>query len=49
MGCDVPLVLREGEEGEFVLVGECFVLGMMHGELLEEGELEKGAKRIVLV
>lgn len=50
MGCDVPLVLREVEgRDEFVLVGESFVLGMMHGEIFKDGELENRSESINVV
>jgi Heterokaryon incompatibility protein (HET) len=50
MGCDVPLVLREVEDTkEFVLIGECFVLGMTQGEIFEDGELEKNSESITIV
>ena len=43
MGCDVPLVLRPvmGETSRFTLIGECYVHGIMSGEvaeLLEQGK-----------
>lgn len=42
-GCKVPLLLRE-VDGAYLLVGECYVFGMMQGEMIEEldnGRLEK--------
>ena len=43
MGCDVPLVLRpvRGETSRFTLIGECYVHGIMSGEVakfLEQGK-----------
>jgi hypothetical protein len=35
VGCSVPLVLRERENGTFQLVGTCFVQGWMDGEWME--------------
>ncbi|KAE9977567.1 hypothetical protein BLS_001276 [Venturia inaequalis] len=33
-GCSVPVVVREAENGNFELVGECYVDGMMEGAAL---------------
>ena len=33
MGADVPFVLRPQEDGNFKFVGECYVHGIMDGEL----------------
>jgi hypothetical protein len=33
-GCKVPTALRQGD-GRYILVGECFVLGLMDGEAAE--------------
>jgi hypothetical protein len=32
-GCSVPLILRQKEHGRWMIVGQCFVLGIMNGEL----------------
>lgn len=44
-GVTVPIVIRpSSKQGEFVLVGDCFVEGLMNGEaieLVETGELEE--------
>lgn len=40
-GCHVPFVLRpagEEDEGRFVVLGECYVHGIMNGEAMAEGE-----------
>ena len=34
MGCDTPLVLRR-RDGEYEVVGECYVHGIMHGEVID--------------
>lgn len=36
-GCSVPVVLRAitGDENYYVLIGECFLYGMMDGEALD--------------
>lgn len=47
-GCNVPLVLRE-DEGHWLLVGECYVHGIMDGlamEMLAGGELEESVFEI---
>jgi hypothetical protein len=35
-GSDVPVVLRETGDGQYTLIGEAFVSGIMHGEIVEE-------------
>ncbi|KAF4424738.1 hypothetical protein F53441_14220 [Fusarium austroafricanum] len=43
-GGNVPYLLRPVGEGRYELVGECFVQGIMHGEVLEALEkLDKGS------
>jgi hypothetical protein len=32
-GCSVPLIMRRVEHGRWTIVGQCFVLGIMNGEL----------------
>ncbi|KAB5585122.1 heterokaryon incompatibility protein-domain-containing protein [Coniochaeta sp. 2T2.1] len=50
-GCSVPVILRphpDGRKGEWIFVGEAFVLGIMDGEdidrFVEDGEGEGGAE-----
>lgn len=35
-GSRVPLVLRPGQDGRWILVGDCFMHGAMYGEMLKE-------------
>jgi hypothetical protein len=39
LGCPVPLIIRK-QESNFIVVGEAYVYGMMHGETIDE--LESG-------
>lgn len=34
LGCPVPLALRPVNDGEYEVVGQCFVPGIMHGEAI---------------
>ena len=34
---NVPFILRTTEEGDFTFVGECYVHGIMDGELFKTG------------
>lgn len=34
-GCSVPVILREKPDGQCVLIGECYVHGIMNGEFLD--------------
>jgi len=45
-GLNVPYVLRAVNEG-FLLIGECYVHGVMHGEKLEEGRCEEREFKII--
>lgn len=40
-GATVPYVLRARDEGDYTLVGEAYVYGVMQGELVEEGDYPK--------
>ncbi|KAL9619609.1 MAG: hypothetical protein Q9160_005796 [Pyrenula sp. 1 TL-2023] len=35
-GSNVPVILRENLDDTFKVVGECYVYGMMHGEIMDE-------------
>jgi hypothetical protein len=35
LGCDLPLILRK-TEGHYLVIGECFVLGLMDGDALQD-------------
>ena len=46
-GSDVPFILRQvGNKGEYKLIGECYVAGIMHGEALYMG-LEEREFRLI--
>jgi len=46
-GSDVPFILRQvGNKGEYKLIGECYVAGIMHGEALDMG-LEEREFRLI--
>jgi hypothetical protein len=35
-GCEVPILLRRNKDNDaFVLVGTCFILGLMDGEAMQ--------------
>ena len=34
LGCPSPIVLREEEDGNYLVLGECYVHGLMNGEAL---------------
>jgi len=36
LGGPVPFILRRGSDDEFILVGEAYVHGAMHGEIMEK-------------
>ncbi|RDW59544.1 hypothetical protein BP6252_12631 [Coleophoma cylindrospora] len=44
-GCSVPLILRPQQKG-YIILGQCFVLGVMNGELLEDYGDKKGSEKI---
>ena len=39
-GCSVPAILRARAEGDFVLVGDAYVHGVMKGELVKGGGVD---------
>jgi hypothetical protein len=46
-GSDVPFIIRQvGNKGEYKLIGECYVSGIMHGEALDMG-LEEREFRLI--
>jgi hypothetical protein len=40
-GGDVPFILRLDGQGQYALIGECYVGGIMHGEALDMGLEER--------
>jgi hypothetical protein len=40
-GGDVPFILRPSPEGDYQLIGECYVSGIMRGEALDMGLEER--------
>ncbi|KAH6722940.1 heterokaryon incompatibility protein-domain-containing protein [Leptodontidium sp. MPI-SDFR-AT-0119] len=40
LGFDTPFVIRPRDEGGYVLVGECYIYGLMNGEALVDGKVE---------
>jgi len=50
LGGKVPFVLRqvggEGEGGQWRLIGECYVDGVMYGEMVEERDGDGERKRL---
>ncbi|KAJ4324792.1 hypothetical protein N0V94_001021 [Neodidymelliopsis sp. IMI 364377] len=45
-GAEVPYVLRLQEDGTYVVIGECYVHGVMHGEALQSPTYESHMLRI---
>lgn len=46
LGCSVPVLLRKAEnQDEWVFVGECYLDGVMHGEVLGESKDEGWTKQ----
>ena len=48
MEANVPFVVRPAENGLYTLVGECYVHGVMYGEIAEEEGWEKNVEDITL-
>ena len=48
MGANVPFVLREADNGYYRLVGECYLHGVMYGEVAEEPGWEEKVEDITL-
>jgi hypothetical protein len=48
MGAKVPFVLRAVKDGQFTLVGECYVHGVMYGEIAEEPGWETKVEDITI-
>jgi hypothetical protein len=49
LGCSVPVLLREGDDGKVTFVGEGYVQGFMDGEaiaVIKAGKIEKKEWRI---
>lgn len=40
-GGQVPFILRPNPDGNYTLIGECYVSGIMHGEALDMGLEER--------
>lgn len=40
-GGRIPFILREREEGGWILIGECYVHGVMNGEALKGDDVEE--------
>jgi hypothetical protein len=48
-GSAVPFVLREDRDGVFMLVGECYVHGIMDGEAMKERDVESLSRDFQLI
>jgi hypothetical protein len=48
MGANVPFVLREAKDRRYKLVGECYLHGVMYGEVAEEPGWEKNIEEVTL-
>lgn len=40
-GAITPFVVRKNEDGSHRLVGDCYVRGLMHGEAMQENDMQK--------
>ena len=49
LGGKTPYVIRPNGSGEYFFVGNCYVYGMMDGEILDEPDWERSIEDIVLV
>jgi hypothetical protein len=47
-GAQTPFVLRKVGESEYCLIGECYVHGIMHGEVWQRDELRQMEDLIIL-
>lgn len=48
-GSAAPYIVRENKEGVFMLVGECYVHGIMDGEAMKERDMESLSRDIQLI
>ena len=48
-GSAVPFILREDKDGFFMLVGECYVHGIMDGEAMKERDMESLSRDFQLI
>jgi hypothetical protein len=48
LGADVPFALRAAKDGQFTLVGECYVHGVMYGEIAERPGWEMKVEGITI-
>lgn len=35
-GCELPIVIRKVDDEQYLLVGSCYIYGMMHGEVMKD-------------
>ena len=47
-GACVPFIIRESKDGEWNLIGECYVYGLMFGEAMEGLDLEKSEDFVIV-
>lgn len=48
IGANVPFALRKAENGRYNLIGECYLHGVMYGEVAEEPGWEKTVEDITI-